>query len=166
VNPLPLFAFQFFWFLAAWAVVARFVIEPRLRLLAVEDALALCIAPQMFRVLGVGLLVPHLSPDLPHSFALPTAIGDSLTAVLAMIAVVCLARRSPAARRVAWACTIVGAADLVVALPHAASIGAARYLTAQWYVPALVVPLMIVSHVVAIRLLLLSPQRSSGSSRP
>lgn len=48
----------------------------------------------------------------------------------------------------------MGVGDLAIALPHAASIGVAQYLTAQWYVPALIVPLMIVSHVLAIRLLL------------
>jgi hypothetical protein len=44
--------------------------------------------------------------------------------------------------------------DLAIALPHAARIEAARFLAAQWYVPALGVPLMIVSHLMAFRALL------------
>jgi hypothetical protein len=153
MNPLPLFALQLVWFLVAWTAVFALFVAPKLRDLDADDALAICIAPQLFRVLGVGLLVPNLAPGLPHEFALPTAIGDSLTAVLALVAVVALKQRWGVARKVAWACNVVGAADLAIALPHAAAIGAAQYLHTQWYVPVLVVPLMVVSHVAAFRIL-------------
>ncbi len=154
MNPLPFFAFQGVWFLIAWTVVAVLFVAPRLRQWAVDDAIAICTAPQLFRVLGVGLLVPNLAPDMPRSFALATAIGDSLTAVLALMAVVALRQHWRVARPAAWVCNLVGVADLAIALPHAGSIGAAQFLTAQWYVPVLVGPLMIVSHVLALRLLL------------
>jgi hypothetical protein len=160
MNPLPLFAFQFLWFLAAWSAIASLFVYPKLRELPEEDALAFCVVPQLFRVLGVGLLVPALSPGLPHEFAIPTAIGDSLTAALAMVAVIALRKRWPSARKAAWACNVVGAADLAIALPHAAAIGAANHLATQWYVPTLAVPLMIVSHVMAFRFLLETRRRS------
>jgi hypothetical protein len=153
MNPAPFFVLQFLWFLAAWAVLAALFVAPKLRSYATDDALAICIAPQLFRALGIGLLVPSLSPGMPQSFAIPTAFGDSLTALLALISVLALRRRWPAAREIAWACNLVGAADLAIALPHAATIGAAQFLAAQWYVPALGVPLMIVSHVMAFRIL-------------
>lgn len=160
MNPAPYFALQFFWFLAAWTVVAALFVRPAIRNYAPDDALALWIVPQLFRVLGVGLLVPTLSPGMPASFAVPTAIGDCLTAVLALVAVVALRGRRPAARKLAWACTVVGMSDLLIALPHAASIDAARFLTAQWYVPTLGVPLMIVCHLMALRnLLRIDPAR-------
>jgi len=154
MHPGPLFIFQFLWFLAVWTTLAALFVRPHLRNYAVADAVAMCTSPQMFRVLGVGLLVPNLAPGMPWSFALTTAAGDSLTAVLALAAVVALRRRWPAAWKLAWASNLVGIADLAVALPHAASVGAARFLAAQWYVPALGVPLMIVSHAMAVRLLL------------
>jgi hypothetical protein len=153
MNPLPIFALQFLWFLVVWATIAVVVVEPRLRDVHENDALAIWILPQLFRVLGLGLLVPNLSPGLPLSFAVPTAIGDSLTSVLALAAVVALVRRRPRARLLAWACTIVGSLDLALALPHAAAIGAAQYLTGQWYVPVLGVPLMITSHAMTFRAL-------------
>jgi hypothetical protein len=156
IDPAPLFVFQFVWFLAAWSVIAALFAAPVLRRYAVEDALAICLIPQLFRVLGIGLLVPNLAPGMPHEFALPTAIGDSTTAILAMLAVIALRQRWSFGRNAAWACTIVGVADLAIALPHAAAIGAAQYLTAQWYVPALGVPFMIVSHAMALRILLSS----------
>lgn len=79
------------------------------------------------------------------------AVGDSATAVLAALAFVALRREWPAARRLAWACTAVGALDLAVALPRAAAVGASAHLAAQWYVPVLVV---LVSHVGCVILLL------------
>ena len=154
MNPSQFFVFQFLWFLTAWAVLAVLFVAPKLRSYATDDALAICVAPQLFRVLGVGLLVPNLAPGMPGSFALPTALGDSATALLALISVVALRNRWQGARKVAWACNLVGAVDLVIALPHAAIIGAAQFLAAQWYVPALGVPLMIISHVMSFRILL------------
>jgi len=150
---LPLFAAQSAWFLVVWSVLAACFAAPRLRALPPADALVVCLVPQLFRGLGIGLLVPNLSPGMPTSFALPTALGDGLTAVLALAAIVMLHRGAAAGRPLAWACTIVGAADLAIALPHAAAIGAAHYLAAQWYVPVVAVPLMIVSHVLAMRTL-------------
>lgn len=88
MDPAPFFVLQFLWFLIAWAALALLFVTPKLRSYVTEDALAICIAPQLFRVLGVGLLVPNLSPGMPQSFAIPTAAGDSLTALLALAAVV------------------------------------------------------------------------------
>ena len=151
---LPIFAAQFAWFLVVWSALAAWLVAPRLRALPPADAVTLCLLPQLFRVLGLGLLVPNLSPGMPRSFALPTAIGDALTAVLALAAIAALVRGSRVGRPLAWACTVVGAADLAIALPHAAAIGAALFMTAQWYVPALAVPLMVVSHALTARTLL------------
>lgn len=154
MNPAPLLLFQFLWFSIAWTVVAVLLVLPRLRGRDPADAVALCTSPQMFRVAGVGLLVPNLAPGMPWAFAAPTAALDALTAALAVGAVVALSKRRPWAFKLAWACHLVGMADLAVALPHGVAVGAARFLAAQWYVPALVVPLMIVSHAMAVRLLL------------
>ena len=153
MSPVAAFALQFTWFLVAWSVVGALLVAPAVARLARDDALAVVMTPQLFRVLGLGLLVPNLAPDMPPAFAVPTAIGDATTAVLALFAIVALRRRWPAARGLAWACNLVGAADLAIALPHAAHVQAAHFLFAQWYVPALGVPLMIVSHAMALRML-------------
>lgn len=154
MPPIAVFMAQFLWFLLTWALLAYFVAWPRSARLSPEGRLSAWIAPQMFRVLGLGLLVPDLSPGMPAEFAVPTAVGDSATAVLAALAFVALRREWPAARRLAWACTAVGALDLAVALPRAAAVGASAHLAAQWYVPVLVVPAMLVSHVGCVILLL------------
>jgi hypothetical protein len=158
MNPTPLFLIQFAWFLVAWTAIAVLLVAPLTQRLDREDALSVWMAPQLFRVLGIGLLVPNLSPEMPRSFGLPTAIGDSCTAVLALTSLIALRRRWQLGSSIAWTCNLVGAADLAIALPHAATIQAARFLGPQWYVPALGVPLMIVSHVMAFRVLLRHPR--------
>lgn len=147
MPPVFVFMVQFLWFLLVWATVAKIFLLPWINRLALNDQLAVCLLPQLFRILGVGLLVQNLAPGLPLEFALPTAIGDSLTSVLALISIIALHKRWSSARSLVLVCTAVGALDLAIALPHAAAIKAALYLTVQWYVPAVIVPLMIVSHV-------------------
>ncbi len=153
MNTNSIFLIQFFWFLLVWATIAKLLVNPKIQRWEENDRIIVWILPQMFRVLGMGLLVQNLAPELPRSFALPTAIGDSLTAVLAFISVIALRKRWTSARALAIVCTIVGTLDLAIALPHSASIQAANYLTAQWYVPAAILPLMVVSHVMAMGIL-------------
>src|SRR5687767_5099556 len=122
MNPTLIFLIQFFWFLLVWSTIAKLIITPAIKNLDENDKLLVWIAPQMFRVLGTGLLVQNLAPNLPHDFALHTALGDSLTAVLAFISVIALRKKWSSARGFAFACTIVGTIDLAIALPHSAAI--------------------------------------------
>lgn len=154
MDAVAIFVLQFLWFLTAWTVIAVLLVMPATSQLHPDDALAVWLAPQIFRVLGLGLLVPQLAPGMPRTFAEPTAFGDSLTALVALVAVVALRRRWQRSRELAWACNVIGSVDLAIALPHAASIRAAEFLAAQWYVPALGVPLMIVSHAMVFHALL------------
>ena len=146
MDPLPIFVLQLGWFLAAWAALAYFVVWPWSRRLSPNAGLSVWVAPQMFRVLGLGLLVPNLAPAMPRDFAVATAVGDSLTAGLALLAFVGLHRGWGAARGLTWACMLVGSLDLLVAFPHAVRTGAMAHLAAQWYVPVFAGPVMIVSH--------------------
>jgi hypothetical protein len=154
MPPLPVFVVQLVWFLVVWSLLARLVVWPWSRRLTPDARLSLWVAPQMFRVLGLGLLVPNLSPAMPSDFALATAAGDSLTASLALLAFLGLRRGWPRARTLAWACTVIGALDLLVAFPHAVHSGALSHLAAQWYVPVFAGPIMIVSHVACLAELL------------
>jgi hypothetical protein len=160
MPPIALFVSQFCWFLLAWSLITRFLLWPLSARLAPDARLSVFIAPEMFRVLGVGLLVPNLSPGMPAEFALPTAVADSLTALLAAAAFVALRRGDRAGRGLAWACTIVGTTDLLIAFPHAASIGAIEHMAAQWYVPVFAGPPLVVCHVACWILLL----RARGES--
>jgi hypothetical protein len=157
--PLVFFLLQFLWFLLAWSLIAYFVLWPCSARLSPAARLSAWIAPEMFRVLGVGLLVPGLSPGMPAEFAVSTAAGDSLTAMLAALAFTGLRQGWRAARGLAWACTVIGSLDILVAFPHAAATGAISHLAAQWYVPVFAGPMLVICHV-ACFILLVQSRRS------
>ena len=154
MEPLVLFVLQFLWFLFAWSLIAYFVLWPWSARLSPTARLCAWVGPEMFRVLGVGLLVPNLSPGMPTEFAASTAAGDSLTALLAALAFIGLRQGWPAARGFAWACTVVGSIDLLLAFPHAAATGAISHLAAQWYVPVFAGPPLVICHVACFILLI------------
>ena len=154
MEPFAIFVVQFLWFLLAWTLIACFVVWPWTARLAPDARLSAWIAPEMFRVLGLGLLVPNLAPGMSTEFAASTAAGDSLTALLAALAFTGLRRGWPAARSLAWACTIVGSIDLLIAFPHAAAAGAIAHMAAQWYVPVFAGPILVICHVACLILLL------------
>ena len=154
MEPLALFVLQFVWFLFAWSLITYFVLCPWSARLAPDARLSVWVAPEMFRVLGVGLLVPNLSPGMPAEFAVSTAAGDSLTALLAAAAFTGLRRGWPSARGLAWAVTLIGALDLLIAFPHAASTGAISHMAAQWYVPVFAGPPLVICHVACFVLLI------------
>ena len=163
MDPFAIFAVQLSWFAAAWSVLVYFAVWPWSRRLSQRARLSLWVAPQMFRVLGLGLLVPSLAPGMPRDFAVATALGDSLTASLALLAFVSLRRGWRAAHALTWACTLVGVTDLLIAFPHAARSGAIAHLAAQWYVPVLGGPLMVVAHVACL-VELLHGRRASAAA--
>ena len=108
LPPLAIFVLQFLWFLFAWSLIVSLVLWPLSARLSPDARLSAWVAPEMFRVLGLGLLVPNLSPGMPSEFAYSTAAGDSLTALLAALAFLGLRRGWRPARGIAWACTVVG----------------------------------------------------------
>jgi hypothetical protein len=154
MNPTAVFAIQVLWFTLAWATLARLVVWPFSQRLERHRSVALWLAPQMFRVMGLGLLVPNLAPGIDAGFARSTATGDSLTAALALLAFVTLMRGSSRGFALAWAATAIGLLDGIVAVSSAARLGVAEHLAGQWYVPAMGVPLMGVAHIGCIAALL------------
>lgn len=153
MEPLFFFVLQFAWFLFAWSLLVYFILWPMSARLAPDARLSVWVAPEMFRVLGVGLLVPNLAPGMPREFALATATGDSLTALLAALAFVALRQGWRRARALAWACTVVGTLDLLIAFPHAAATGAISHMATQWYVPVFAGPPLVLSHIACFILL-------------
>lgn len=153
VEPLVIFVLQFLWFLFAWSLIAYFVLWPWSAQLSPTARLSAWVAPEMFRVLGAGLLVPSLSPGMPIEFAAATTAGDSLTALLAALAFMGLRKGWRSARGFTWACTVVGSLDLLVAFPHAAATGAISHMAAQWYVPVFAGPTLVICHVACFVLL-------------
>ncbi len=122
------------------------------------------IGVQTYRVAGLLFLYPFLYYRvIPASFALPAAIGDFLTGLLAPAVAWAVARRRPGAFVWAVAWNIFGLVDLIVA-PTAAFLSHARVITIY---PLALVPLFIgpplgiLTHVFSMRNLAFAARREA-----
>src|SRR5579859_7166786 len=159
---------QMIWFfvsivfsLIAWGIVAARYIWPQLRLRQQAEALRPLLILHSFRFLGLSFLVPGVvSPDLPSAFAHAAAYGDIVAAVLALLAQISLP--SAAGVAIAWIFNLWGAADLFNAFYQANHAGLmAGQLGATYFIPTFVVPLLLITHGLAFRILL-QPQNVSA----
>jgi len=97
-----------------------------------------------------------VSPALSPSFAAPAAYGDEIAALLAIIATIALSKRVAGATALAWLFNLWGTADLLYAF-YQGLIGVGidpAALGAAFYIPTLVVPPLLVTHVMIFWLLL------------
>ncbi|MFL5561077.1 MAG: hypothetical protein ACJ79K_06360 [Gemmatimonadaceae bacterium] len=140
--------------LVAWGLVAMRYIWPQLRGLQQSEALRRILVVHTFRFLGLAFLVPGIvSPDLPLSFAQPAAYGDLAAATLALLSLISLA--NGAGIVIAWIFNIWGAFDLLNAFYRAGSAGLIPgQLGATYFIPTFVVPMLLITHMIAFRILL------------
>ncbi len=90
-------------------------------------------------------LVPGVvARPLPEAFAAPAAYGDLLAGVLALLVLVALRNNWTVARMAVWLFSIVGTIDLMNALRQT---NAAPDFGAAWYVPTMLVPLLLVTQI-------------------
>jgi hypothetical protein len=145
----------------AWGIVFAHYIWPDLRLRPAREALRPLLILHSFRFIGLAFLVPGVvAPDLPSAFAHAAAYGDIIAAVLALLALLSLPRG--AGVFVAWVFNLWGSADLLNAFYQANHAGlAAGQLGAMYFVPTLIVPLLLITHGLAFRILL-QPQTKSA----
>jgi hypothetical protein len=98
-----------------------------------------------------------VSPDLPSAFAHSAAYGDIVAAILALLSLLLLP--SAAGVAVAWLFSLWGSADLLNAFYQANHAGLlAGQLGAAFFLPTLALPLLLITHGLAFRILLL-PQK-------
>lgn len=138
----------------AWGIVTARTIWPELRVRQRADALRPLLILHSFRFLGLAFLVPGVvSADLPSNFANSAAYGDLIAAALALLSLLSLESRAGGA--IVWIFNLWGAADLLNAFYQANHAGLlAGQLGATYFIPTLVVPLLLVTHGLAFRILL------------
>jgi hypothetical protein len=147
------------------AVLAKVFVWPWLRKMNRDRALMVLVAPHMFlRVIGLSFLVQGVVAEpLPTAFAAPAAYGDLVAGILAIVAVVLLARRSAGATAAVWVFNIWGAIDLLFAMfqgPHVRLQPGA--LGATFFIPTAIVPPMLVSHFLVFCLLVAGARSASA----
>jgi hypothetical protein len=107
-----------------------------------------------FRFIGLAFLVQGVvSPDLPSAFAHSAAYGDAVAALLALLSLALLPRGAGVV--IAWLFNLWGSADLLDAFYQANHAGLMPgQLGAAYFIPTLVVPLLLITHGLAFRILL------------
>jgi len=151
----------------AWGIVAARYVWPELRLRRRAEALQPLLILHSFRFIGLAFLIPGVvSPDLPPAFAHSAAYGDIVAAILALAALLTLP--DGAGVVFAWICNLWGSADILNAFYQANDAGLlAGRLGAAYFLPTFVVPLLLIAHGLAFRILLQhqneSATRESGA---
>ncbi|MFM0340797.1 hypothetical protein [Paraburkholderia fungorum] len=148
----------------AWGIVAARYIWPRLRLLRRAEALRPLLILHSFRFIGLAFLVPGIvSPELPSAFAYSAACGDLVAATLAVLSLVSLVSLPGGAGIViAWVFNLWGSVDLLNAFYQANAAGLmAGQLGAAYFIPTLVVPLLLITHGLVFRILLQHQRQSA-----
>ena len=141
--------------LLTWGLLARWFLAPRIAGLPRDVALQPLLAVQCVRYIGLVFLAPAATtPGLAQTFAVPAAIGTAIAGVLALVAIAALRARSPLAVPIVWLQTVEGLADFANAFAQARAAGVVESLGAAYYVPIVIVPAAIVSHVMVLGLLL------------
>jgi hypothetical protein len=138
----------------AWGFVTTRYIWPELRFRRRDEGLRPLLILHSFRFLGLAFLVPGVvSPDLPSAFARSAAYGDFIAATLAVLSLLWLPRGGGLV--LVWIFNVWGSADLLNAFYQANHAGLlAGQLGATYFIPTLVVPLLLITHGLAFRMLL------------
>jgi len=139
---------------AAWGLVTARYIWPSLRGRQPAEALQPLLMLHCFRFIGLAFIVPGVvSIDLPAGFANPAAYGDLIAAVFAIATLLLLPKTAGFAA--AWIFNVWGFADILNAFYQANRNGLlAGQLGATFFLPTLIVPLLLITHVVQFRILI------------
>ena len=141
--------------LATWTLVARWYAWPALVRLPVTHGLIALLLFHCFRYVGLMFLLPGVtSQPLDPRFAGPAAYGDLLAAVLAFIAIGALRNQLPSAFSLTWVANVWGLLDLLCAVALGLRYTQDGHLGATFWIPAVIVPFLLVTHVLIFALLI------------
>jgi hypothetical protein len=144
MDTQAIFGLQFILSLLVIGLLAKWVLAPWLASQSQREALFWLTVPHAFRYIGMVFLVPSVvAQPLPDYFAIPAAYGDLLTGVLALLALVALRSGWTGAIGAVWLFNVVGTVDLLNAVRH---LDVAPYFGAAWYIPTILVPLLLITH--------------------
>lgn len=134
--------------LAAYGLIARWYLMPVLLALPRARALVPLLLFHCFRFVGLAFLIPGVTSEpLDPRFANPAAYGDLLAALLAFLGILALRRGWRAAIALVWVFNVEGTLDLLNAVTQGLRYTEDGALGATFFVPAVVVPALLVTHV-------------------
>jgi len=147
----------------AWSLCFGIYILPRLKAMGRVEAQRAIAALHSFRFFGLVFVVPGVvGPNLPAGFASFAAYGDFVTGLLAMLALLTV-RVRPLFWLFVVAFNFIGVADLVLDYYHASQVGLpalAGQLASTYVIPVIYVPLLMITHFVALYWLVRAPSKA------
>ena len=137
-----------------YSMIAKIYVWPRLQKMELEDALVPLLFVLSFRYIGLIFFLPEiLGNTLPPNWAIPVGLGDMITAVFSLIAIVLLRSRNPISIPFVWIVAVIGTLDFLyaylVGIPMKIQIGGPAY-----FIPILFNPAMFVATFLIFKLLL------------
>jgi hypothetical protein len=153
MSPETLFRIHLVCGYVAWLLCFGVYVWPWLKAMDRLEAQRAIATLHSFRFFGLVFILPGVvGPNLPAGFATFAAYGDFATGVLAMLALLAV-RIRPLFWAFIVAFNVVGTVDLFADYYHATVLGlpaAAGELGATYAIPIIYVPVLMITHVVAI----------------
>jgi len=148
MHNVAIFWMQILLSLGVFSLVAVWYVWPQLATLSRNSALTPLLFVQVFRYVGMTLLVKGMiDPRLPHSFLSGAAYADLLAAALSLASIFALRRNWRGAIPLVWAANTWGFVDLLNGLRGVLQINVPSFdLATVWYIYTFYAPLVIVAH--------------------
>ena len=132
----------------AWSLIIYWYVHPVLKKQPIEKALEPLIFLHCFRYIGLMFLIPGVTTELLDTrFSHPAAYGDLIAAVMAFIAIGAIRYQANWALVSVWVFNIWGMADLLNAVTRGILYINDGNFGAAYWIPATIVPLLLVTHV-------------------
>ncbi len=164
MSPTIIFQLHLVLGYVAWLLCFAVYIFPRLKAMDRFSAQRAIATLHSFRFFGLVFLIPGVvGPNLAAGFAVFAAYGDFATGVLALLALLTV-RIRPLFWSFVAAFNLVGALDLIVDYYHAIQVGLPAVpgeLGATYAIPIIYVPALMITHVIALYLLLRPQPRTA-----
>jgi hypothetical protein len=156
VDSVAIFWLQIIASLVIFSLVTAWYIWPRLLRLPLRSALTPLAWVQVFRYVGMALLVKgFVDPRLNHHDLVITAYGDLIAAALFLSSIIALRVNWRGAIPLVWFANTWGFVDLLNAVRSALESTLPDYhLASFWWVYVLFAPMVIVSHIAIYTVLL------------
>ena len=156
MNNVTIFWLQLLISCVVGAVVTKWYVWPRLTKLSLNAALIPLLFVQVFRYVGMTLLVPGMvDPKLPREALSASAYGDLLAAALALAAIFALRYNWRLAIPMVWVFSAWGFMDLLNTLRGVIQTGIPSFnLGALYFVFTFYAPMVAIAHLVIFWILL------------
>ena len=155
MSPETIFNMQLILGYVAWLLFFRAYLLPKLKSMDSVEAHRAIATIHSFRFFGLVFILPGVVGNLPPGFAPFAAYWDFATGVLAMLALLTV-RMRPLFWLFVVSFNLVGTVDLILDYYHAVQLGLpakAGELHATYAIPIVYVPLLMITHIVALYLL-------------